>query len=194
MVIKGRYYIADCEHNGDIDRARNYITSLGGEVYSSHWDGCDCGEAYLEIGISPQTFVKVYKSYSFQMDADINDFISLGWGDTPKREFDELMKKFKQGGTDRIPLYLFFNFKTSKEDADKVLTDILGILGDGAEVEATSSAIKCGYKYYYALLTADSITKEQLRSIGDFAAFNPTNSYMKRNRLFGEIDCLRELN
>ena len=73
--ILGTYYIADCEHRGDIERAKSYINSIGGKVLSSHWDGYDCGEAYLEISLPIDVFKKVYKDCSFQMDADINDYI-----------------------------------------------------------------------------------------------------------------------
>lgn len=31
-VITGRYYIADCEHEGDINQAIHYIQKLGGKV------------------------------------------------------------------------------------------------------------------------------------------------------------------
>lgn len=44
---KAQYFIADCEHEGDIRRAEQEVTAAGGFVDGTEWDGHDCGEAWV---------------------------------------------------------------------------------------------------------------------------------------------------
>jgi len=69
-VITGRYYIADCEHEGDINQAIYYI------------HGDDCGEAYLDIEVDPELFKKLYNHVqSFRFNADIRDYVETKDGE-----------------------------------------------------------------------------------------------------------------
>ncbi len=55
------YYVADCEHSGDIAHAIMEIQEAGGTVIERYWDGHDCGEAYvvftLPQGCTPEEFM-----------------------------------------------------------------------------------------------------------------------------------------
>ena len=44
---KGQYFVADCEHEGDIERAKRKVINAGGIVDGYEWDGNDCGEAWI---------------------------------------------------------------------------------------------------------------------------------------------------
>ena len=46
-----RYFVADCEHDGDLRNAAAEVETAGGVVTDVFWDGCDCGEAYVEFTI-----------------------------------------------------------------------------------------------------------------------------------------------
>lgn len=46
-TIIASYFVVDCEHQGDIDRACDEVRELGGRVLTTEWDGEDCGEAYV---------------------------------------------------------------------------------------------------------------------------------------------------
>lgn len=56
--IIARYYVVDCEHEGDIDYARMEVVNAGGKVITSEWDGEDCGEAYVYCLISEEDYEK----------------------------------------------------------------------------------------------------------------------------------------
>lgn len=203
--IKGRYYIADCEHKGDITNAINYIKSIGGNVYDEYWNGRDCGTAYLEIGISVDTFKKVYKRQSFAMDADINDYITLNDGiktnRVPYNEFKNIREKMEDGDVsanfeENMPIYFFFNKENKDIDTEQVFNDIVNILGnDNTKIIATTSYISSGEPYYCALLTTNykNVTDEKMKAIGDFTLGNGRNSYIKRNNLYGQCQCVHPL-
>ena len=59
--ITGRYRVADCEHWGDMENAKNWISSLGCIITDSHWDGRDCGEAWIEFWFYDNRFVSLYR-------------------------------------------------------------------------------------------------------------------------------------
>lgn len=42
---RASYFVCDCEHTGDIERARAEVINAGGYVDAWEWDGRDCGEA-----------------------------------------------------------------------------------------------------------------------------------------------------
>lgn len=204
--ILGTYYIADCEHRGDIERAKSYINSIGGKVLSSHWDGYDCGEAYLEISLPIDVFKKVYKNCSFQMDADINDYIkseNIDDKTLPKKEFDTLFREMKSGKVNdgfekTMPLYLFFSAKGGNKSVNpsKVINDVVEILGDETNVVATNTRIVDGTTFYSALITTnvDNLTKEKMQDkIGDFSLGNSRSSYMSINNLYGDCTCIHPI-
>ena len=205
MEIKGRYYIADCEHKGDITNAINYIKSIGGNVYDEYWDGSDCGTAYLEIGISVDTFKKVYKRQAFVMDADINDYITIDDGiktnKVPYNEFKSIREKMKDGDIsanfeENMPIYFFFCKKNKSINAEQVFNDIVNILGkNSTKIIVTTSYISSGDTCYCALLTTNykNVTDDKMKAIGDFAIGNERNSYIKRNNLYGQCQCIHPL-
>lgn len=204
--LSGRYFIADCEHRGDVDRAISYVESIGGKVISSYWDGHDCGIAYLEISLPIEVFKRVYKNTQFQMEADINDYLDLDKIDdnsVSKQEFYVILNKMKDGdvsdGFEHImPLHIFFSPKNNSKDIDakKIINDIIEILGDNTKVIATSSEIVDGSIFYNALLTTDidNLTSEKMeKRIGDFSLGNSSTTYMKQHNLYGECRCLHPI-
>lgn len=44
---RSKYFVADCEHEGDINRAKAEVRNAGGIVDGYEWDGNDCGEALI---------------------------------------------------------------------------------------------------------------------------------------------------
>lgn len=202
--VFGRYYVADCEHRGDINRAISYVKNLGGDVIDWYWDGQDCGESYLEISLPIEVYKKVYKNTSFSMDADINDFIEPKWigvNSVSNSEFDKLYAEMKkgdvsQGFEQRMPLYLYFDVKGKNVDPSRVIDDIVDILGEGTDIVATNSKISSNTIFYRALLTTNvkNITKEKMKKkIGDFALGNEHSSYLRRNNFYGDCQCIHPI-
>lgn len=45
------YWVTDCEHEGDIESAKEEVVDAGGVIEESYWDGEDCGEAWIRFTI-----------------------------------------------------------------------------------------------------------------------------------------------
>lgn len=149
-MIKGRYHIADCEHNGDINSAIAYINRLGGKVTDRYWDGHDCGEAYLDIEVSVDLFKKLYNRQSFHFDADILDYVPKRCGDLEgynnvpyeqvkaekERRYYDCSKGFEQ----RLTIYACM-FDLTQEKAKQHLKVLLEKAGEGSRVLLISNRI-----------------------------------------------------
>lgn len=149
-MIKGKYYIADCEHNGDISSAVAYINKLGGRVTSQYWDGHDCGEAYLEIEVSEDLFKKLYNYQSFSFKADILDYVPKrcgdlqGYNNVPIEDLiAEKDKRFwdcSKGFEQRLTINVLM-FDITPQKAVEHLQTILGYAGKDAKVLCISNQI-----------------------------------------------------
>lgn len=58
-TIIARYFVCDCEHQGDIDYACSEIRDLGGKIIKTEWDGHDCGEASVYCEIDKATWERL---------------------------------------------------------------------------------------------------------------------------------------
>ena len=59
--VLAKYFVCDCEHEGDISRACKEVRELGGKVITTEWDGEDCGEAYIYCLIDKDKFDELSK-------------------------------------------------------------------------------------------------------------------------------------
>lgn len=59
---RGQYYVADCEHDGDINRAISEVRNAGGTVDGYEWDGNDCGEAWVYYHCDSKEALEAVKS------------------------------------------------------------------------------------------------------------------------------------
>lgn len=50
-MTKYRVFVADCEHEGDIQNVVDAIVDRGCKVEGVFWSGQDCDEAYVEFSI-----------------------------------------------------------------------------------------------------------------------------------------------
>lgn len=203
-VINGTFYVADCEHNGDIERVKSYLRSNSCEVISSYWDGHDCGEAYVEFTCKEADFPSLYKRFgiSASFDADINNYIQLDGlvADYKRVGKSELYAKLREmnndlsyGFWDRLPLHLWFEVKerqglTTQDIVEKCLSFInkadyevvcysLKIVDGG---EFIDMLIKTSYKN----LDDKTIGKY---GIGDFALGH--DGWLDSKRIYGQCAC-----
>ena len=173
-MIKGRYNIADCEHNGDISSAVSYINRLGGKVTGQYWDGHDCGEAYLEIEVSVDLFKKLYNRQSFYFDADILDYVPKRCGDLEgynnvpyeevKAETERRFYDFSEGFEQRLTIYVQMSDLTPQK-ANEHLKVILDKAGEGSKVLLISNKISrnnVDLFNYYALIECNGLSLDTL--------------------------------
>lgn len=76
-TIIASYSVCDCEHRGDIERAKCEVREAGGTVLYSEWDGHDCGEAYVYCEISKEKFEKELEQqdYSWHRAEYLRDWL-----------------------------------------------------------------------------------------------------------------------
>ena len=201
--IRGSYYIADCEHRGDVSRSEAFLRSLGCEVIGSYWDGVDCGEAHTDFYVSEGRFVPLYYrlGHSCSFDADINDYLHFE-ADLPYRmmsegEFLGLKESMSEdcsvGFWERLPLLLWFDCSTKRFSVGEILGACLSKLEHPYEVLGYYYVIVDGVKYCRVLLSSSylNMVKGIMESgIGDFSLGR--SGWLKENRIYGEISCVHK--
>jgi hypothetical protein len=193
--IKGRYHIADCECNGDIEREINFLHALGCYVTNSSWDRKDGGDAYIEFEFAKSNFQKVYSlliGSSVSFSADINDYMEIesGYMDnkTLMYRLDELAENVGKNFEKVIPLHLFFEVRKDV-NIRKFVNEVLDELGPNAAVLGQAKTLVDGYNYYDAVIVMDykDLTAQKLLNIGHYCLGNKSFSLMEQNGLYGDI-------
>lgn len=202
-VITGRYYIADCEHEGDINQAIYYIQKLGGKVTGQYWDGDDCGEAYLDIEVDPELFKKLYNHVqSFRFNADIRDYVETkdgeieGYKNVPYKKLKQMQEKAfydcSDGFEKRLTIYVKM-FDISPDKAKQHIEKLLEVCGKGSRVMGVSYEMSSdNYELfdYFVLIKLKGVTVDKLSKLCKYNAyydmFNPHRAMLHPNR--GDID------
>lgn len=205
-IIKGIYRVADCEHRGDMDSAKNYLKSNGCSIISSYWDGVDCGEAYIEFSFPSSIFVKLY--YKFGNSAtytdDINKYLSFeDMGTFTHYTSQELLSLKEKMSADyavgfmyRLPLWLFFDCDKAKSKGYKdidIINKCISILEDGVSVIGYCYVVVDGCKYCDVLLSTNykNLTAEKMKyGIGDYCLGD--DGFLKSNNIYGECSCVHK--
>lgn len=201
--IKGTYYVADCEHNGDINRDENYLRSLGCNVVSHYWDGHDCGDAYIEFTCNESDFVSLYKKLgnSASFDANINDYVKLcglkNYKRMDRKELFSTLGEMKQDLSDgfwnRLPLHLFFEVRERAElTTEDIVAKCLSFLTkDAFEVIGYSIYIVDGREYLDMLIKTSykNLDNETIgdNGIGDYCL--GSHGWLDAHNIYGECDC-----
>lgn len=161
--IKGTYWVADCEHNGDVENAKSYLRSLGCNVISYYWDGYDCGEAYITFSFDETKFIKIYKELSgntVEYSADINNYYKFNTlddfqklpNDILKSERNRLAHDLSKDILDNMPIYMFWECSDKISD-DEVINKALGFIGTDTKVIGYSYEIVDGCQFCDVLMT-----------------------------------------
>lgn len=195
-IIKGIYRVADCEHHGDMDSSASYLRSIGCNVIDSHWDGEDCGDAYIRFTFKSSKFKAIYDEIgcSATFSRNINDYIKFddkikGFERLSLHDFNSMKKNllcdYKDGFEKRIPILLFFDKKDNINPND-IINEILS---NFKEYESVGYKIEMvdGVTYFTFLFTIDYMELQYnvFKKIGDYC-LSHKNSIIKRHGLYGE--------
>ena len=202
--IQGKYYVADCEHYGDMQRAKIYLRELSCIIIESYWDGRDCGDAWIRFSFDESRFKEMYEKLhdSAMFNADINDYLPSkvmdGYTKMNARELEELHKQMCQdtsrGFLDRMPLRLFFEVKENsnpKEITDKCLS----FLKHPYKVLGYYFKVTDGCNYCTILMSSSykNLSEHTIGDggIGDFCLGN--SGWLNHHHIYGECSCHHKL-
>lgn len=201
-IIHGTYYIADCECNGDVERAKAHLRNIlpNVRITFEYWDGYDCGEAYIKFEFSSKYFYSAYeKLYDVAtFDADINDYVSLPNSSLyngvkcDKNEFNRRINLLKNNwGKDwenNILIRLFFEHNDNFHPL-LVIEKAKEALPIKHKMVGYATELVDGNQFYNVLFTCslEDIDEEKLKEFGDYALSWDRNSFLKKNGIYGEM-------
>lgn len=201
--ITGRYRVADCEHSGDMESAKSFIRSLGCIITDSYWDGCDCGEAWVEFSFPECRFIAIYdKLGSFaSYSADINDYVKLdgitGYSRISYDKLYELRDKmsgdYSIGFEERLPLWLFFKVDSYHGEISDIISKVLSFFIEPVEVLGYNLKIVDGSEYCDVLIKASyrNLTSGIMEyGIGDYCLGN--RGWLDSVGIYGECRCVHK--
>ena len=198
-MINGVYYVADCEHRGDIEREVNYLRNIDREIVinSTYWDGHDCGEAYIKFSFPKSKFVSIYEKVDAYFDADINDYLDFSKNKEnlsfenvsiiPYKEFKKMKQEYCYKFTDNIiTLDLFFE-KNNRISDNEIISKALEAIGDKTEILSISYSKTDGTTYVSVLFKTeyDKLDYNKIREYGDFCIGG--RGWLSDNRIYGEL-------
>lgn len=198
-IIIGTYYVADCEHNGDIQREISYLRNIhhGIKIINSYWDGRDCGEAYIEFSFKSCYFVEIYNKVEATYNADINDYLPLikernsllsNAKILSHKLFNELCNKYEYSFDNKnITLRLFFGEKTNISN-ETIISKAVEILGkETTNILAYSKYKVDGTNYVDVLIQTliSNINFKKLHDFGDYCL--GSHGWLKTNHIYGEM-------
>lgn len=166
-TIKGIYYVADCEHNGDIQWAINYLRNKFNihSIGETYWDGRDCGEAYVEFTIPESRFVELYYKLNARWEnARISDYVktnnTTGLPELNSQEYSEKRKEMMLSNDDyRAGLEICFDtIDNVTDDVNVILDNLKEIIGANVEytaVHCSPSHDRKGEWHWYVFATCD---------------------------------------
>lgn len=203
--ITGRYRVADCEHWGDMESAKNWISSLGCFITDSHWDGRDCGEAWIEFWFYDNRFVSLYNKIgcSASFSADINDYLStpdkLPYTLMKSRELFELKNKmaedYSAGFEERLPLWFFFEISEyCRYSISEIISKVLSYFKEPVDILGYNIHMTDGNKFCDILIKSSyrNLTHEIMQfGIGDYCLGN--RGWLNSNKIYGECQCVHKL-
>lgn len=196
-IIKGKYYIADCEHRGDITRECEYLKEIQGiKILDTYWDGKDCGEAYIIFEFSSDIFKNVYnKLPNAFYNEDINNYVTvtqtLNEGKQIKyndynKKVKELYLKFLQ---DKVAITLFFEITPKINIYDIIVKAKKSISKyNDVVIDSYATNITDGNKFIHVLFLVpiESFDINGLRDFGTCCIANH-GSWLGINRIYGQL-------
>lgn len=201
-IIHGTYHIADCEHNGDIERAKQHLRNIlpNVRITFDYWDGYDCGEAYINFEFSSKHFHKVYEKLCdvATFDADVNEYVSLPNQSLykgikcSKNAFNERLSVLKNNWANNwennIPITLFFEHSANFNPL-LVIERAKQALPTNHKMIAYNTELVDGNQFYNVLFTCslEDIDEQKLEDFGDYAFSWNRNSFLKKNGIYGEM-------
>lgn len=205
--ITGIYHVADCEHWGDMDSAKSFIRSLGCVITDSHWDGRDCGEAWVKFSFDDNRFVAIYNRLgtSANYSADINDYFKLpDNGDIPyprmkSSELISIKNKMAEdisvGFEERLPLWLFFeiNEYRNQYSPSEIISKVLSYFEEPVEVLGYNIHVVDGNKFCDVLLNSsyrNLSCKTMKHGIGDYCLGD--RGFLDSIHVYGECRCVHK--
>lgn len=205
--IKGTYNITDCEHWGDVERAKSYINSLGCTIIDCYWDGRDQGIAWVEFWCYDNQFVDLYNKigHSTYFSADINDYVSasegldLSYPLMKKSELSALKARmaedYSDGFEERLPLWFLFELTDNCHySVQEIISKVLSYFKENVEILGYSVNIVDGNKFCDVLIKSSyrNLTPEIMKyGIGDNCLSN--RGWLKENHIYGMCSCVHEL-
>lgn len=208
-IIKGCYHVADCEHNGDMEWGRNFISRNVPEVkiLESYWDGHDCGEAYIMFSFPAKHFVKVFKAIcciGVSFDADINDYYPFSGknrfeGKAISRKkmnniLSQMEKDVSEGWEKRLPVRLSF-VKNDNINREVIFSKVFEILND-YEIMGYCISMNDNREEYHDLLLSCSLDKIdgiKFKAFGDTLYMRDRGSWLYKNNIYGFLVCEHNL-
>lgn len=200
--IDAKYHIADCEHRGDIERAEVYLRKLDSHIRieGKHWDGKDCGEAYIEFSFPSTIFEKLYwKLYDNTIFyANINHYINLGGKSRFSGKYcsmetlnvmnNQLKRDVSEGWEERLPMMLFFQ-QDDNICSELIISKALGMFPK-YEILGYCCDLVDSKIYHNLLFTChiDDIDGEKMKEFGDYC-LSHHDSFLNRNHIYGELSC-----
>lgn len=203
--ITGKYHVADCEHNGDMESAKSFIRSLGCIISDSYWDGRDCGEAWVEFSFPENRFVAIYNKllgYSVYYNADINDYInepdSLPYKRIKGNELlawkNKMAEDCESGFEERLPLWLFFEINGyCQYTPAEIISKVLSFFEEPVEVLGYDIHIVDGNKFCDVLLKSsyrNLSCKTMQYGIGDYCLGD--RGFLDSIHVYGECRCVHK--
>ena len=196
--INGRYYVADCEHYGDLQQEMEWLCGIHKQIRISkhYWDGKDCGEAYIEFYFLAKYFVEIYSKVNATYSEDINDYITF------KREtsqhlanvpfynvdaFNKLRENFKyKFDATNVTISLFFE-ETAKVSNETIFDKAMDTLGADAKPFAYTKCIVDNNTFIKILfqIPIDNIDYSRIIDFGDYCL--GSSGWLKRNRIYREM-------
>lgn len=204
--ITGTYYVADCEHWGDMDNAKSLIRSLGCTIVNSLWDGRDCGEAWVEFSFPEDRFVAIYDKLgcSARYSANINDYMKLSGDGIPYSRMkgselisirDKMAEDCSVGFEERLPLWLFFeiNEYRNQYSPGEIISKVLSFFEEPVEVLGYDIHIVDGNKFCDVLLKSsyrNLSCKTMQYGIGDYCLGG--RGFLDSIHVYGECRCVHK--
>lgn len=197
-IINGIYKIYDCEHEGDIEREKNFLLSHFSSkitIKKVFWDKKDCGEAYIEFSFQDKYFIEIYNNIQAEYDTDINnylDFSKYSYNNIPIISRVDFLKKrynFRYLFDSKyITFHLFFSINKNTE-IKNVINEAINSLGKKTTIEAYS-VNQLDTKTFIDVLFKTSIKTINFKKVyefGDFCLGGNNESYLRKNHIYGSL-------
>lgn len=201
-LIYGSYFVADCEHYGDVERAERYLKNLGCSVQDNNYSSSACryNDVYIEFSFNKKNFNRIYNELcdAATFSDDINKYIGNGSEYLSTKDFRNLCNKwkndetFESGFENMIPVECFFQcYPETQEREDEIIEDIIDILGNSALIVAKNKRISDGNLFVSLLITMYYKDVRNCYDVKDYAL--GSDGYFKDNRIYGECRCISPL-
>lgn len=202
-IIKGVYYVADCEHYGDVERGMAYLRSLGCKIISDNYRPTLLESTTIEFSFNSSDFKHIHNELydSAAFSRNINDFYPIEKSYITTKEYKnkrDLAKNhdLEVGFEKKMPIECFFELKErDKDKKEEIIKAILGILGKGTKLEAKMQSITDGNTFVTLLIYTPYANVRNCKKVGDYCLGH--EGWLKNNteygKIYGECRCISHL-